>query len=164
MTGRVLGPHKQIEPSVVVVVFPGCGLTGDGGHDVYSGLHGNIAEGSVAVISQQRMADWRLPCAARHVNIQPAVVVVVSLEDAESPENLRKACRRAPVLEGPVALVMEVMKGFAVISGRDHEIQVAVVVEVVHDDASGHAVNIDSEDRRDIHKSTDETLGSDSLE
>src|SRR5207249_4932838 len=88
----------------------------------------------------------------------------VSLEDAESPENLRKACRRAPVLEGPVALVMEVMKGFAVISGRDHEIQVAVVVEVVHDDASGHTVNIESEGRRDIHKSTDVILRFEYLE
>ena len=110
------------------------------------------------------MADWRLPCAARHVNVQPAVVVVVSLENGESSQKLRKSRRRTPVLEGPIALVMEVMKGFAVISGRDHEIQIAVVVEVVHDDASGHTVNIESEGRRDIHKSTDVILRFEYLE
>ena len=59
---------------------------------------------------------------------------------------------------------MEVVQRFAVISGRDHEIQITVVVEVVHDDASGHAVNIDSEGRRDIHKSTDVILRFEYLE
>ena len=100
---------------------------------------GDVGERAVAVVAQQRLALRQLPAAAQHQDVEAAVVVVVGLHDVQAAELIGQAGLRRPLGERAVAVAAEELHRLAAVEARRHDVEPAVVVEVVDDHAAGRA-------------------------
>ena len=76
------------------------------------------------------------PCAAQHEHVDMAVVVVIGLHHVQSAHFADQPRFRRPFGERAVAIVAEEAKLIAQAHGRDHQVKISIVIEVVHDDAA----------------------------
>ena len=105
----VLAPvgHVNIRPAVIVIV---CNGHADAPAVVgYAGLRCHIRKGAVVIVMEQRRMGWRLLAIQRiegraihHVNIEPAVVVVVDQANAPAFGLDNVFLLRGPHLVGPM--------------------------------------------------------------
>ena len=103
---------EEIEVPVVVDVRPGaCLCTGRGYGQ--AGFPGDVGEGSIAVVAQQRLSLAGLPASAQHQNIHAAIVVIIGLHHIEAAHLLGQPRLLAVVAECAVAVVVEIMHGRA---------------------------------------------------
>ena len=93
------------------------------------------------------------PGAAQDQNVGPAVVVVIGLHDVESPGLPDQPGFFSAVGEGPLAVVVEIAHLIAHPERRNHDVQIAVPVEVFDNCTAREGIQIQPEIARDIVKS-----------
>src|SRR5206468_1947590 len=122
-------------------------------------LAGDIGEGAVAVVAQEARPDRpRRPCPAADENVKVAVVVIVGLDAVQPAELLAQARLVGDILEGAVSLVAVENNRLRRIPGTGDEIEVAVVIEVVHDRAAAAVEAIDPDEVANIAELADVEL------
>ena len=95
------------------------------------------------------------PGAAQDENVDAAVVVVVGLDHVESADDAGEAGLLGHPREGAVSVVVEVLQLIPHAHVRDHQIEVAVVVEVLEDQATSDAELPDPPAGRDVGEAAD---------
>ena len=130
---RLLVAHEQIDPAVVVVVGPRRRVRAVRALVEQAGGAGHVREGPVVVVAQQRVAHRILPAAAVHVDVEPAVVVVVGVRDVDAARLVEDARPLGDVLEPAVARIVVDAQRVAGPQAGDDDVEAAVVVEVVDD-------------------------------
>ena len=135
LSGAVLISHEQVQPPVVVDVGPDGGLRARR-RPRHTAGDGDVGEGPVAVVAQQRLALRQLPSATQHQDVETAVVVVVGLQDVQPAELVTQPGLRRPLGEAPIRIVVKKVHGRAAVEARRHDVEPSVVVEIVDDQAS----------------------------
>ena len=95
------------------------------------------------------------PGATQHQDIDAAIVVVVGLHDIESADDALQSGPLGHPGKCPVAVVVEVLELIADAHVRDHEVEMAVVVEVFQDDTTRSSKFVDASGDCDIAELTD---------
>src|SRR6266568_4513820 len=78
----VLVSDVEIDPAIIVVISPAGGMSSVV-HTQKATLEGHISEGAVAVVAQKRVTHRPFPSAAHHIDVEPTIVVKVSLDNVE---------------------------------------------------------------------------------
>ena len=97
-------------------------------------LERETALGVAAVVAQQRVgmaAGVAPPGAAQNQHVGIAVVVVVGLDEIEPTVEPAQEGFGGALAEAAVARVLEVAQGVVEIPRRDHQVQIAVEIEIV---------------------------------
>ena len=131
LIGRVLVAHKEVEKAVVVDIDPSGSLRG-GGRLGQARLAGYVRESAVAVVAQEGFPLADLPPSAQNQNVYATVIVVVRLHDIEASHLVGQAGGLGAVRKGPVAVVVEVVQGSALFLRRNHDIEQAIVFEIIY--------------------------------
>src|SRR6266568_2758422 len=102
-------------------------------HTQKSALEGHVSKGAVAVIAQKRVTHRPFPSAAHHVDVEPTIVVKVSLNDVDSPELFGEMRTLRDVRKRTITVVVERSHRLTRIETGLNNVEKAVVVEVVDD-------------------------------
>src|SRR6266478_6061790 len=102
-------------------------------HTQQAALEGHVSKGAVAVVAQKRVTHRPFPSAAHHIDVEPTIVVKVSLHDVDSPELFREMRALRDIREGTIAVVVERSHRLTRIETGLDNVEKSVVVEVVDD-------------------------------
>jgi len=155
---------EEVEMAVVVVVEPSGRLRGIEAEE--AGFLGDVGEGAVAVVAEERVgiaAHVGEPGAAEDEDIDEAVVVVVGLDQVEPAGEAEEAGFGGALGEGGVAVVDEEPELAGGTPGGGEDVEEAVVVEVVENDAAGEFIDIDAEGGGDVGEAFDVVVGFEGL-
>ena len=136
---------EQVDPAVVVEVQPGGGLGGV--KTQQTGFLGYVVEGAVSVVAEEGIGVVALflkPGAPKHQHVEVSIVVVVRLHQVQAAEFSGEARRTGAFLEVSVGRVAKKTERILHSHGRDHQVQIAVVVEIIHDRTSGECIEVKS--------------------
>src|SRR5439155_7862670 len=107
LCGSILISDEQIETAVVVKIQPDRRLRRRYGHGELC-FTGYVGEGPVAIVPQQGFSDWKGPPAPHHVDIQPAVVVVVRLDEIEASKLVRQPGLDGSIRESSIPVIVQI--------------------------------------------------------
>ena len=113
------------------------------------GLGRHVRECAVAVVTQQRIANWPFPPAAHHEQIEVSVVVVVGLDQVDASQLVAEA-GSARICEPAVWLLEEQVERLARIDAGHDDVGPPVAVEVVHHRTAGPTLTAEAERRSDV--------------
>src|SRR5579864_1237740 len=80
--GAIFVSDKQVQKAIVIDVHPNRGL-GAGGVLCQPTRVSHISEGAIAIVAQQGLSLRNLPAAAKHEDVNTAVIVEISLNNVQ---------------------------------------------------------------------------------
>ena len=101
---------------------------------------GYIGKGAIALVAHQRigmLAVAVLPSSPHSQKIEPTVVVEVSVHQLQATGYAGEANFPSALDKSAVASVAKIAELVVQTPGRDHQVEVPVVVKIVHDTAAG---------------------------
>src|SRR5580658_3549612 len=118
---------------------------------VKSRLLSYISKRAVPIVSQQSWTNWCAePGTPHYENVQVSIVVVIGLDAIEPAELLHQPRGFGSVLESPVALIPVKHHRFSRVHRGENQVEQAIVVEIIHDRATGLIEPIDADQMADI--------------
>ena len=103
------------------------------------------------------------PATADHVDVRPAVVVVVGMVDVDAAELTDRPASRVRSMKRPLAVVLEEAQRVAQTPRRCDDVLQAVAVEILDDAAAGQADVIDAGGHRHVWEPPDVVLGAEDI-
>src|ERR1700722_12473537 len=123
--------NKQVETAVAVIIAKGRARRPVA--ESYSSFFGDVGEGSIVIIVVEAIL-----AEVRHVEIGPAIIVIIADCNAESPAVVRDASLLSNVRKSAVMIVVkergvrrQSLARYGVISGAVHHVDVEPAVVIV---------------------------------
>src|ERR1051326_1697429 len=145
---------KKVEPAVPIIIEPNAGLRWMGRQEPC--FFGYVSESAIPVVAQQGTGNTSLfvePRSPLDPNIQPAIVIIVSLLDVQPPGQAQESCFRGAFCEMTVTVVMEITQLAIQIPGRNHNVYQSIIVEIIKNASSRQALQIQTQRAGHIGKS-----------
>ena len=95
------------------------------------------------------------PGAPQDQHVDESVVVVIGLDHVQPAPFAHQSGFFGPFSECAVAVVVKETQLITQTHRRDHQVEVSVIVKIVHDHAAGQVVEIEPNVARDVRKAFD---------
>ena len=134
---------KEIEEPIIINVRPHGGLRASRRLG-QACLTGNVGKRSVTVVTQERFAHGEFPRPAQYEQVHASVVVVIGLNQVQPAQLTGQSRLRRVVRKCTVSIVVKESQRLAHVVAGHHNVQQAVILEIVYNHAARHRSEIQS--------------------